>query len=131
MKAQAATVASFDRRPTGEGGMNAKTWLISFVALAGALVSGHALAQDGEAGTFTVRNDTDRNLSCAVRKAGRTVGEDVALARGKTWTQTYPKAGPRAFRCMDSAPIWYIIRAGMSYRLAANRDGLIVLTAAR
>ena len=111
--------------------MNAKTWVISCVALAGASLSGNALAQGEVAGTFTVRNDSNRNLSCAVRKAGRTVGEDVALGRGKTWTQTYPKAGPRAFRCMDIAPIWYVIRAGLTYRLAANRDGLIVLTAGR
>ncbi len=111
--------------------MNARSWLISCVALAGAALSGTAFAQDQGAGTFTVRNDTDRNLSCAVRKTGRTVGEDVTLARGKTWSQTYPKAGPRAFRCMDSAPVWYVIHAGQTYRLAANRDGLIVLTAAR
>jgi hypothetical protein len=98
------------------------------VALAGVGLSGTALAQDEAAGTFTVRNDTDRNLTCAVRRAGKTVGEDVALARGRTWTQTYPKGGPRAFRCLDSAPIWYTIHAGQTYRLAPNRDGLIVLT---
>jgi hypothetical protein len=108
--------------------MNAKTWLISCVALAGAAISGPAHAQEDGAGTFTIRNDTDRNLSCAVRKAGRTVGEDVALGRGKTWTQTYPKGGARAFRCLDMAPIWYRIRAGQTYRLAPNRDGLIILT---
>ena len=67
-------------------------------------------------------------MSCAVRKAGRTVGEDVALGRDRTWTQTYPKGGARAFRCMDAAPIWYTIRPGLTYRLAPNRDGLIVLT---
>ncbi len=108
--------------------MNAKTWLISFLALAGACIPAAAPAADGGPGTFTVRNDTGRAMSCAVRKTGRTVGEDVALARGRTWTQTYPKGGPRAFRCLDAAPIWYVIRAGQIYRLAANSDGLIVLT---
>ena len=28
---------------------------------------------------------------------------------------------------MDAAPIWYTIRPGLTYRLAPNRDGLIVL----
>ena len=111
--------------------MNAKSWLISCLALAGACFPEPALADDPGPGTFTVRNETGRAMSCAVRKTGRTVGEDVSLRRDQVWTQTYPKGGARAFRCLDAAPIWYVIRAGLVYRLAPNRDGLIVLTAAR
>jgi|GEM_PF-3660529 len=108
--------------------MNAKSWLMSCLALACAFIPETALADESGPGTYTVRNETGRAMSCAVRKAGRTVGEDVALGRDRTWTQTYPKAGVRAFRCMDAAPIWYTIRPGLTYRLAPNRDGLIVLT---
>ncbi len=111
--------------------MDAKTFIIPFLAAAGACIPAVALADDAGPATFTVRNDTGRAMTCAVRKTGRTVGEDVVLRSEQVWTQTYPKGGTRAFRCLDAAPVWYVIRPGLTYRLAANRDGLIVLTSGR
>jgi hypothetical protein len=110
--------------------MNVKPWLILTLALGAAAAPGAAFAQDAGPGTFTVRNDTDQVMECAIKKAGSGVSEDVVLNPGQTWTHAYPKAKPRNFRCLGAAPIWYIMHAGLIYRIAPNRDGLIVLVPA-
>jgi hypothetical protein len=109
----------------GEGGMNPGSW-IAATALAALAAGGTALAQPA-GGTFSVRNDTNRVMTCAVRKAGSSVSDLVVLKPDAEWRQTYAKAKPRNFRCEDSAPVWYLIKSGIRYRLAPTRHGLIVL----
>src|SRR5687767_14111478 len=106
--------------------MNAGTLMLGGAALAGLAAAGAAVAQPAGA-TFSVRNDTGRVMSCGVRKAGNTVADEVVLRPGSEWRQTYAKPKPRYFRCVDAAPVWYFMKAGIRYRLAPTRDGLIVL----
>ena len=108
--------------------MTSKTWFAACIALAGAGVPEAALAGDSGPGTFTVRNDTSRQMECAIRKSGSAVSDDVILTPGQTWTHQYPNARPRNFRCEDAAPVWYTVHSGLVYRLAPNRYGLIVLS---
>ena len=106
--------------------MNPGSW-IAATALAGLAAAATAPAQPA-GGTFSVRNDTNRVMNCGVRKAGSSVSDLVVLQPGAEWRQTYAKAKPRSFRCEDAAPVWYLLKSGVRYRLAKTRHGLIVLS---
>jgi hypothetical protein len=108
--------------------MNAKSLLAAL--LVATLAAFPQPARGQGAATFTVRNDTNRTMMCAVRKAGSARADDLRMAPGETWTRDYPKPKPRAFRCEGAAPIWYPIHAGSTYRIVPNRDGLIVIALA-
>ena len=112
--------------------MNANSWLATCMAAALLAAAGASAAPVPAAGgvTFTVRNDTNEYLDCAIRKTGSGVSEELRLSPGQTWTHDYPKPKPRNFRCEGAAPVWYLLRPGVVYRMAANRDGLIVLVPA-
>ena len=106
--------------------MNPGSWIAAGAALAA--LAGAAPAQAASGGTFSVRNDTGRAMACAVRKTGGGYPERMRLRADEEWRQTYPKPKPRSFRCEDAAPIWYLLKSGIRYRLVVNRHGLIVLT---
>src|SRR5688572_14907496 len=120
-----AGATGLDAALEGEGGMNPGSW-IAAATLAGLAVGGTAPAQPA-GGTFSVRNDTNRVMSCGVRKAGRTAANAVVIRPGAEWRQSYPTPKPRYFRCEDAAPVWYFMKSGIRYRLAPTRHGLIVL----
>ena len=105
--------------------MKPGTWIAAAV-LTGLAAAGTAIAQPAGA-TFSVRNDTNRVMNCGVRKAGSSISDLVVLQPGAEWRQTYAKPKPRNFRCEDAAPVWYLLKSGIRYRLAPNRHGLIVL----
>jgi hypothetical protein len=112
-----------------EGVMKAGLLLAAWAAMAAAGASA-AASQAGPGATFTVRNDSEEKLECAIKKVGSSQMEAVFLRPGAEMKREYPKPNARNFRCMGAEPVWYVLQPNLVYRLAKNRNGLIVLTPA-
>lgn len=100
---------------------------IVLAAVAAAATPAAALAE----GSYSIRNETGRAVTCALRRERSQALDRFALRNGAEWSQTVAGDGPRALAC-DAGGVRarFQLRAGLRYVLAESRSGQLWLRAA-
>jgi len=105
--------------------MMKRTFVLASVAAAATPAA--ALAE----GTYSIRNETGRAVTCALRRERSQALDRFALRNGAEWSQTVAGDGPRALACDAGADrARFQLRAGLRYVLAESRSGQLWLRVA-
>jgi hypothetical protein len=103
-----------------------RTLSIAALLLAGAATPAAALA----GGTYYVRNDTPRALSCGVRLPGSEATVRVALRPGAEWSQTTERDATRTLICyVGPRRLTFRMASGQRYSLREDDRGALWLRA--
>ena len=101
-----------------------RRFLIAAVALAGTAMPAPAFA----AGTYYVRNDTQRPLTCGVRRPRSEVTVQVSLRPGGEWSETTERGESRTLICyFGTRRQTFRMVSGQRYALHVADDGAIWL----
>jgi hypothetical protein len=96
--------------------------LIAAVALTGTAMPASAFA----GGTYYIRNETQRPLTCGIRRPRSEVTVPVALRPGGEWTQTTERDDTRTLICYVGARrSTFRVESGQRYAL--HEDGTAAL----
>jgi hypothetical protein len=104
-----------------------KRFAILSIALAAAATPAPALAE----GSYSIRNETRRPLTCGLRRERGEVLDRLALRAGGEWRQTTARDGPRTLVCYDG-PLraTFRLRSGVRYALIEGSRGSLSLRVA-
>jgi hypothetical protein len=106
--------------------MNRKT--IAFGAIAWCSFIAPAAAQDTS--QFSVRNATDRILTCGLRRTRGSMNDLFVVRPGSSWTQPTSETTPRLLQCdVNRLPLQARIHPGVDYVLL-QESGMVVLRVA-
>jgi len=98
--------------------------LIAAVALTGAAAPAPAFA----GGTYYIRNDTPRALTCGIRRPRSEVTIPVALRPGAEWTQNTERSDTRTLICYVGARrSTFRVESGVRYALHEDGSGALWL----
>lgn len=101
-----------------------RRFLIAAVALTGAATPASAFA----GGTYYIRNDTARPLTCGIRRPRSEVTVPVALRPGGEWTQTTDRSDTRTLICYTgSQRSTFRVESGQRYALHEDGTGALWL----
>jgi uncharacterized membrane protein len=101
--------------------------LIAAVVLTGAATPASAFA----GGTYYIRNDTPRPLTCGIRRPRSEVTMPVALRPGGEWSQTTDRDDTRTMICyVGSRRSTFRVASGQRYALQEDGTGALWLRAA-
>lgn len=104
-----------------------RTLLIAAVVLTGAATPASAFA----GGTYYVRNETQRPLTCGIRRPRSEVIVQVALRPGGEWSQTTDRDETRTMICYVGARrSTFRVASGQRYALHEDGSGALWLRAA-
>lgn len=98
--------------------------LIAAVALTGAAMPASAFA----GGTYYIRNDTPRPLTCGIRRSRSEVTVQLALRPGGEWSQTTGRSETRTLICyVGSRRSTFRVASGQRYALHEDGTGALWL----
>jgi hypothetical protein len=101
--------------------------LIAAVVLTGAATPASAFA----GGTYYIRNDTQRPLTCGIRRPRSEVTIPLALRPGGEWRQTTDRDDTRTLICYNgSRRSTFRVESGQRYALQEDGTGALWLRAA-
>jgi hypothetical protein len=101
--------------------------LIAAVVLTGAATPASAFA----GGTYYLRNETQRPLTCGIRRPRSEVVVQVALRPGGEWSQTTDRDDTRTLICYNGARrSTFRVESGQRYALHEDGAGTLWLRAA-
>ncbi len=101
-----------------------RRFLIAAVVLTGAAAPASAFA----GGTYYIRNDTQRPLTCGIRRPRSEVTVPVALRPGAEWSQTTDRNDTRTLICYTgSRRATFRVEAGQRYALHEDTSGMLWL----
>jgi hypothetical protein len=104
-----------------------REFLIAAVVLTGAAAPASAFA----GGTYYVRNETQRSLTCGVRRPRSEVMVQVALRPGGEWSQSTDRNDTRTLICYNgSRRSTFRMESGQRYALHEDGTGALWLRAA-
>ena len=100
---------------------------IGLLAAAAALGASSAAANPQGDKTFTVKNESGKRVSCAVKRDGSARTSQVLLKAGQVWTSAVSDSKDRRVRCEGAYSQWQRISAGRAYSVVEASDGRLMV----